>query len=80
MFEDPVLDRTYKELLGIQGHKPFDCVGEVKECRQAVVMARAKGDYPELDKFQFPPFKFDYRKLHAYSMPPEYFDIISRLA
>ncbi|MBO7243798.1 MAG: hypothetical protein J6V53_00755 [Alphaproteobacteria bacterium] len=25
----------YKELLGINGHKPFECVGEIEECRQA---------------------------------------------
>ena len=25
----------YKELLGITGHKPFECVGEIKECRYA---------------------------------------------
>ena len=26
----------YKELLGLSGHKPFECVGEVDECRAAL--------------------------------------------
>ena len=28
----------FEELLGISGHKPFECVGEVKECRYALKM------------------------------------------
>ena len=28
----------FEELLGLSGHKPFECVGEVKECRYALKM------------------------------------------
>ncbi len=32
---DPAQVEGYRELLGISGHKPFECVGEVDECRWA---------------------------------------------
>lgn len=28
---------SYKELLGLSGHKPFECVGEIQECQWAMV-------------------------------------------
>ncbi|HEX4248361.1 MAG TPA: hypothetical protein VH008_10890, partial [Pseudonocardia sp.] len=28
----------YRELLGLAGHKPFECVGEITECRVALRM------------------------------------------
>jgi hypothetical protein len=78
LFTKPDLEHTYKELLGIQGHKPFECVGEIKECREAVVMARATGDYPELAQFEFPAFKYDYKQLQSHAMPTELYDSIIR--
>lgn len=78
LFESPKLERTYRELLGIEGHKPFDCVGEIRECRQAVVMARATGEYPELNQFEFPPFKYDYQELREHRMPEEYYQKLTR--
>lgn len=72
LFESPKLETTYRELLGIQGHKPFDCVGEVRECRQAVQMALATGEYPELERFVFPPFNYDYHRLQPDVMPEPY--------
>ena len=37
--KNPLADETqmegYRELLGLSGHKPFECVGEVEECRWA---------------------------------------------
>lgn len=32
---DPEQIKGYEELLGLSGHKPFECVGEVEECRWA---------------------------------------------
>jgi len=32
---DPTQLEGYKELLGLAGHKPFECVGEIDECRFA---------------------------------------------
>ena len=37
----------YKELLGISGHKPFECVGEIEECRQAFYMLTQMDSYQE---------------------------------
>lgn len=38
---NPLDDKTqmhgYEELLGLSGHKPFECVGEVEECRYALI-------------------------------------------
>lgn len=32
---DPLQENGYKELLGLSGHKPFECVGEIDESRYA---------------------------------------------
>jgi len=42
LFEKPNLLKTTKELLGISGHKPFDCVGTYKESRKAISLALKK--------------------------------------
>jgi hypothetical protein len=70
---DPALEKTYRQLLGIEGGKPLDCVGEVKESRSA--MRIAQETYPELrDKYQFElPDDYDFRKLYSHHMPPELF-------
>ena len=49
----PQLEETYKELLGITHNKPLECVGEINESRWA--MDNRKADYPELEKYQYPP-------------------------
>ena len=69
LFAVPELAETYDELVGLTGYKPFECVGEIKENRQAVVMARATGNYPELSRFAFTDSGFDYRQLGASVMP-----------
>lgn len=35
----------YEELLGISGHKPFECVGEVNECRYAFSLLAQKDEW-----------------------------------
>ncbi len=60
LFESSQLAQTYQELLGLTGHKPFECVGEIQECRQAVVMARTTGEYGQLEQWQFEDPKLDY--------------------
>src|SRR5690606_11803653 len=37
---DPSLEATYRQLLGIEGDKPLDCVGEIKESRAAMRLAQ----------------------------------------
>ena len=36
--DDPEQLDGYRELLGLSGHKPFECVGDVDECRLALSM------------------------------------------
>lgn len=75
---DPAHDDTYRGLLGIEGDKPLECVGEVKESRAA--MRLAQGIYPELrDKYHFDlPADYDYKALASHEMPPEVYDIFKR--
>lgn len=40
-------EEGYKELLGISGHKPFECVGEVSECRYAWSLLRKSPEWRE---------------------------------
>ena len=35
----------YEELLGLSGHKPFECVGEVNECRYALKLLSQKSEW-----------------------------------
>ena len=71
LLKDSLLEKTYKELLGIEGNKPLECVGEIKESRSAMRMAFDK--YPELeDKYVFDiPSDYDYKKLGSDLMPEE---------
>jgi hypothetical protein len=41
--DDPELKPKFQTLLGA-GTKPFECVGEVNECRAAVVLAASRPD------------------------------------
>lgn len=70
LLQDHSLAPTYKQLLGIEGDKPMECVGAVKECRAAMRLAQQK--YPELAKCQFDlPKSYNYQTLSPHSMPPE---------
>ncbi|HSX16910.1 MAG TPA: hypothetical protein VLH86_02305 [Patescibacteria group bacterium] len=73
---DPARETTYRQLLGIEGGKPLDCVGEIKESRSA--MRRAQEIYPELkEKYSFDlPDDYDYRKIASHHMPAELFEIL----
>ena len=48
LFADPEMEVTFRELLGLEGIKPFECVGEVEEVRAALVMAKERGEWGEL--------------------------------
>ncbi len=64
------LEPTYRQLLGIEGTKPLDCVGEIKESRFA--MRLAQEIYPELSKYVFDiPDSYNYTKMSAHFMPEE---------
>ncbi|TSC58285.1 MAG: hypothetical protein Greene041619_716 [Candidatus Peregrinibacteria bacterium Greene0416_19] len=44
LFEDGKLTPLYRELLGLEGIKPFECVGTPEESRAAFLMAHERGD------------------------------------
>jgi hypothetical protein len=72
---DPSLETTYKQLLGTEGDKPLECVGEVKESRAAMRLAQQQ--YPELEKYQFElPADYDFRTVAEHRMPAEIFEIL----
>jgi UDP-N-acetyl-alpha-D-muramoyl-L-alanyl-L-glutamate epimerase len=73
---DPELEPTYRQLLGIEGDKPLECVGEIKESRAAMRLAQEQ--YPELvGRFEFElPDDYDYRALMSDELPPEIRSII----
>lgn len=72
---DSSLETTYKQLLGIEGDKPLDCVGEVKEARTA--MELAKQQYPELTKYKYElPSDYDYRAIGSNSMPADIYELL----
>lgn len=72
---DPELESTYKQLLGIEGDKPLECVGEIKESRAAMRLAQKQ--YTELSKYEFNlPADYDYRHLANHSMPPEIYALL----
>lgn len=71
------LESVYKELLGIEGDKPLDCVGEIKESRAAMRMAQKH--YPELSKYTFTlPDEYDFRELKQDALSPEIHNLLIR--
>lgn len=69
---DPALVSTYRQLLGIEGDKPFDCVGEIKEARAAMRLAQTR--YSELQKYAFDlPTDYDFRAWGPHCLPPNIF-------
>lgn len=74
---DPSLEPLYRQLLGIEGDKPLECVGAIKENRAAMRMATTI--YPALAKYEFElPNDYDYRELGTHSMPQQYYDLLMR--
>lgn len=72
---DSALEPTYRQLLGIEGDKPLECVGEIKESRAA--MREAQKTQPELNKYQFDmPSEYDFRTVSSHHMPPEIWQLI----
>jgi len=47
LLSDPSQASGYRELLGFEGHKPFECVGEVEESRAALLLLAEKSDWSE---------------------------------
>ncbi|MDJ1140426.1 hypothetical protein [Marinicella marina] len=45
LFDNQALDVLFDSLLGIEGIKPFECVGEQQECRLAVMLLTQHADW-----------------------------------
>lgn len=72
---DATLNETYRNLLGIEGEKPLECVGEIKESRAA--MRLAQDIYPELAQYQFDiPESYNYKALASHCMPPKMYKLV----
>jgi hypothetical protein len=65
LFEKPLLQETFKGLLGIEGvMKPFECVGEIDELRLAYQMAQQRGGAYGRLSFDVPESQFNYEQKH----------------
>ena len=73
---DPTLVTTYENLLGIDGEKPLDCVGEIKESREAMRLAQEqyKGLAYEFDI----PKGYSYKTIAPHSMPEDVYALLDR--
>ena len=71
LFADEDLRGSFEQMLGIDGIKPLDCVGEIAEVRTAVQIAKDSGNYPELALFEFPKPDYDYREWHKNGVPKD---------
>lgn len=76
LLKEPELKTTYLQLLGIEGDKPLECVGEVKESRAA--MRVASQIHPELaDIYHYElPEDYDYKKLGSHEIPGEVYELV----
>jgi len=68
---DSSLQLTYRQLLGIEGDKPLECVGEVKESRAAMELAFRH--YPDLRAaYEFDlPDEYNWRSLATHAIPAD---------
>lgn len=47
LFNVPSLEKTFRELLGLEGFKPFECVGTPEEMKYALMKIHEKGTFPD---------------------------------
>ena len=52
LFDFPSLEQTFRELLGLQGFKPFECVGTADEVRAAFFLAHVRGELEDTPSMQ----------------------------
>ena len=50
-----VLESEFQQLIGLNESKPFECVGEVNELREAARMAVNVGEWSELERYALEP-------------------------
>lgn len=76
LLRSPNLEPTYRQLLGIEGDKPLECVGEIKESRAAMRLSSVM--YPELTaEYMFElPEEYDYKTLSSHHIPEEIYALL----
>lgn len=87
LFTDEFLLATYKELLGVEGFKPFECVGTPQESLWALQQIVKKGEYNNdviikvlTDVINRGEKEIDVLKIrHAHAIPNEFLGVISLL-
>jgi hypothetical protein len=68
---------TWHELLGVKGIKPFECVADSDEMRQALMMAQSSNNWPEMTDFEIPePIFADYQKNREHNIPEEFVSVL----
>lgn len=72
---DPALGTIYEQLLGINGEKPLECVGEIAESRWA--MDQMKARYPSLQKFNYETTPINTAKHAEHSIPNDVYKILT---
>lgn len=92
LFTDGNLLPLYRELLGLEGFKPFECVGTPEESQYALYRIQKQGDYHEdivlktlLSEIEFDAKKIDMLETYVntvserHSIPREFADVIHAL-
>lgn len=79
LLSEPALETTYKQLLGLSDDgKPFECVGEIKECRTLFDLVITR--YPELSgKYSYDiPADYDWNAFMPHAIPDDIVGILER--
>lgn len=77
LLKDPQLNDTYRQLLGIEGDKPLECVGEVKESRAAMrIAAQVHPELAEIYQFDLPE-NYNYKALGPHEIPHEIYELVA---
>jgi hypothetical protein len=69
------LTHTYKELLGIEGMKPFECVGTPEEVKLAFAMLSKKGEFQDSLVMQMFEKEIDVEDIDIQELKEEVFSI-----
>lgn len=78
LFDDTKLASTFNELLGNDGHKPFECVGSYADCNRALKMVKEKGEFGGLEKFEVNEKYVGEDSEFEHSMPENYYNIVKK--
>jgi hypothetical protein len=76
LFLKKKLKKTFLELLGKEGYKPFECVGEIQEAKMAFQLAQKSGQWSELETWQIPSSDFNKEKLASHTLPDHFVSLL----